>query len=199
MNSFINTIKNNPTIVVIVIVLVGLGALRLLANRGGSIADLGNSTDSVAQTETAVGNTDAGATPSDESGKTGKEGELAAVGDKLFFAKDPTITVKDQTAGYKVEVASISIGQDLWLVVHDDQNGAPGKIMGAQRFRTEQKPASGAVDLLRNTVAGGKYYAVFHMDDGDATFDATKDLLYKTEKGDMVTASFMATASAAVK
>jgi len=84
------------------------------------------------------------------------------------------IVVKDQPAGFKVIVDSVSLENVGWVAIHEDRDGELGNILGAYRF--ENGTHSGEVELLRNTVEGGTYYAVIYNDDGDREFDHKKDV-----------------------
>ncbi|MCR4306919.1 MAG: hypothetical protein NUV42_03020 [Candidatus Yonathbacteria bacterium] len=85
-----------------------------------------------------------------------------------------TFSAKDQPAGLKVFIDSATMDEQGWIVIHEDREGTPGNILGARRF--EVGVSAGEVELLRNTVEGGIYYAMIHTDDGDGQFDHTKDL-----------------------
>lgn len=96
--------------------------------------------------------------------------------DEMSF--DPTITengvqVKDQKAGASVFVSLVRLQRSGWVVIREDVSGAMGNILGARRFDAGE--SQGVVELLRGTVAGGTYYAVLYLDDGDKMFDHTKD------------------------
>ncbi|TSC66898.1 MAG: hypothetical protein G01um101466_851 [Parcubacteria group bacterium Gr01-1014_66] len=101
-----------------------------------------------------------------------------------------TVTVKDQTAGDRVEIDSVIFAQPGWLVVHEDRNGAPGNILGAQWFGAGTYQGK-AVDLLRSTVSGRTYYAMFHADAGDDhQFDHKKDLPIGDSAGNPIMTKF---------
>lgn len=84
------------------------------------------------------------------------------------------IIVNDQPAGNKVTVELVTTNEGGWVAIHEDRNGKPGNILGAQFFSSGAQ--SGAVDLLRATEGGKIYYAVLRSDDGDRQFDYTKDV-----------------------
>ncbi|MCR4330658.1 MAG: hypothetical protein NUV49_02135 [Patescibacteria group bacterium] len=99
-----------------------------------------------------------------------------------------TLSAQDQPAGLKVLIDSATMEEQGWIVIHEDRDGAPGNILGARRF--EAGVSTGEVELLRNTVEGGIYYAMIHTDDGDGQFDHTKDLpLLENDAPVMVTFS----------
>jgi hypothetical protein len=98
------------------------------------------------------------------------------------------VVVSDQEAGMQVVLGAVQVFEDSWIVVHEDRDGMPGNILGAQRFRMGDYPDGGTVDLLRGTVVGGTYYAMVHMDDGVGGFDHMLDL----PRGDVPVVSFVA-------
>ncbi|MEK7152231.1 MAG: hypothetical protein AAB773_02255 [Patescibacteria group bacterium] len=98
------------------------------------------------------------------------------------------LSAQDQPEGLKVLIDSAIMSAQGWIVIHEDRDGAPGNILGAQRF--EAGVSAGEVELQRNTVEGGTYYAMVHTDDGDGQFDHTKDLpLIENDAPVMVTFS----------
>ncbi len=104
-----------------------------------------------------------------------------------------SITADDQPAGTMVAIA-VKTEKEAWVAVHEDANGKPGNILGAQIF-----PAGthlGKINLLRGTESGKKYYAMLHADDGDRAFDYTTDLPLKDMAGEPIMHAFMATAAA---
>lgn len=101
-----------------------------------------------------------------------------------------TLGVSNQPAGNRVEVASVTAPTNVWVVVHEDQDGRPGRALGAERFRMGR--AQGAVDLLRNTASGAVYYAILHSDDGNSAFELDKDLPLQDESGEIISVRFNA-------
>jgi heme A synthase len=100
------------------------------------------------------------------------------------------ILVSNQIAGGMVKIDNVALTFDGWVVIHEDRNGAPGNVLGAQRFDMGTY-AGGQVELQRNTVAGGKYYAMLHVDNGNKLFDLKDDAV--TMDGDTaVMATFIA-------
>jgi len=108
---------------------------------------------------------------------------------------DNSVTVFDQPAGSTVQVLSVSLIQNGWVVIHEDRDGRPGNILGAQRFTAGLHPEGGEVELLRWTEEGETYYAMLHDDDIDRSFDLTTDLPLTDENGKVILATFVATAN----
>lgn len=100
------------------------------------------------------------------------------------------VAVNDQPAGMKVDVTMATLTKPGWVVVAEDNNGMPGKILGAHRYDPGIYLAE--VDLLRGTEAGKTYHVVLRLDDGDKVFDQTKDLPIMGEDGKVVETTFKA-------
>lgn len=104
------------------------------------------------------------------------------------------ILVNDQGPGMKVEMAMTTLAQESWIAIHEDRDGQPGNILGAQLFSAGQSQ-KGTVELLRQTQEGQVYYAMLHADDGDRKFDHTKDLPQEDSQGNVILMRFVATVS----
>ena len=99
------------------------------------------------------------------------------------------LSVGDQPAGTMVLVTGLSVADNHWIAVYDDQDGHPGWIHGAARAHPGD--TSVQVEMLRNTEAGGKYYVAILGDNGDDTFNRLTDLPPLTPEK-VVIASFVA-------
>lgn len=102
-----------------------------------------------------------------------------------------TITVDDQTTdGTEVLVDAAAMeGADGWIVVHADDDGAPGEIVGFNLFSAGDR-ASLLVNM-QPIVDSGTYWAMLHVDDpadGQFTFPDGDPPL--TEGGEPVMDSF---------
>ena len=104
-----------------------------------------------------------------------------------------TISADDQPAGITA-IVTVNFDKSMWVAIHEDAKGAPGKILGAQIFPKGTR--TGAVDLLRPTEGERKYYAMVHVDDGDHTFDPKKDMPAKNADGMALMHAFMTIAAA---
>lgn len=78
-----------------------------------------------------------------------------------------------QAAGKKIQIARAIVTKPTWVVVYESVNGAPGRALGASLFTT--KKSTGAVTLLRSTVAGKTYFVGQATDNGNGTFSLTTD------------------------
>lgn len=108
------------------------------------------------------------------------------------FDSGRAISASNQPAGGFVDVDIVKFENPGWVVIYEERDGKAGNILGAQLF--DAGTFTGKVDLLRETIAGGTYYAVLHTDDGDREFDFTKDLPIEDSFGGFITAVFVATA-----
>lgn len=86
-----------------------------------------------------------------------------------------SLSISYQLPGDLVVVKEVVMAKAGWVAIHDDIDGKPGRILGAYYL-----PAGTVYDqvipLLRAVVDTQSYFAVIHEDDGDKTFDYTKDL-----------------------
>jgi len=164
--------KSNLVAAFFIGLLVGLGGYYLVDN-----------SDVVKITKKTVDKEDGGKMEVVESGDVVKDIDIKT-GDF-----DNSISVNDQPAGLKVDIISVTISKDGWAVVHENTDGVPGNILGAQRF--DAGTWDGSIDLLRNTEEGNMYYVMLHIDNGDKEFDHKKDLPI-LEGGSPVMATFNA-------
>src|SRR3989344_2021930 len=134
------------------------------------------------------------ASPSQEE-QASPEGEGVAdisgtAADGVAAAGGESVEAADQPAGQKVVVTNVALPQGGWVVVHEEQNGAPSLVLGAQRFPSGTT-VTGEVELLRGTTAGNVYYVMLHADNG-GDFDLHDDKPLLSEEGKFVMAMFKA-------
>lgn len=95
-----------------------------------------------------------------------------------------------QPAGMTVAVSQASVSGNTWIVVYESANGVRGNALGAALFTPEK--ASGAVRLLRTTVAGQTYLVGHHRDNGDRKFSLENDQAVLGANGQPVYVEFRA-------
>ncbi|MFA6458946.1 MAG: hypothetical protein WCV79_00930 [Candidatus Paceibacterota bacterium] len=105
-----------------------------------------------------------------------------------------SIVLSDQFPGNVVYLSSVQAAQPVWVAIHKDNNGQPGAIIGYAQFDKGISP--GKITLSESTIDGMTYYAMLHSDDGDTTFDATKDVPLTDASGNIIMRLFKASASA---
>ena len=118
------------------------------------------------------------------------EGAAMAQPTSDMMAGKNEVKVADQAAGNKVILSSVLLEKSTWVVVHEDRDGKPGNILGAHRFNAGV--SLGVVELVRGTTAGGVYYTMLHIDDGERGFDYKKDIPLTDADGNFVLTRFMA-------
>jgi hypothetical protein len=103
------------------------------------------------------------------------------------------VVVSDQFPGNIVYLSSVQLAQPGWVVIHKDNAGTPGAVIGSAYFEKGISP--GKITLTSPTVEGGIYYAMIHSDNGDKKFDAVKDLPLKDASGNIIMKLFRASTS----
>ncbi|OHA20185.1 MAG: hypothetical protein A2836_00515 [Candidatus Taylorbacteria bacterium RIFCSPHIGHO2_01_FULL_45_63] len=146
---------------------VGFGSAWIYANRGEGVATN---------------------TTKNESGKGSTTTPTGANGTRL---SGNAIVVSDQAPGVKVQVSDVTLEKAGWVVIHEDDAGKPGKILGAQLFDAGANQI-GVVELLRGTEDGGIYYAMIHSDNDNRSFDPKTDMSILDVSGNPVMVKFMA-------
>lgn len=87
------------------------------------------------------------------------------------------VVASPQPAGNTVMVSKVQVNEPTWVIVYDDHNGVAGNALGARLFFPASMGGeqSGAIALLRATVAGQKYIVGQSLDDGDKQFSKETD------------------------
>jgi hypothetical protein len=117
----------------------------------------------------------------------------ATIDDKQQAAVMPnSVAVSNQPAGAMVKLDKVVLVQPGWVAIHDNNNGTPGKILGAALF--DKGTHTGSVELLRATAPGKSYFAVIHSDDGDyKDFNFMTDTPLKDQSGKTIMIEFKTT------
>ncbi|MBI3442497.1 MAG: hypothetical protein HY007_01920 [Candidatus Sungbacteria bacterium] len=180
--------------------LVGFGADRVYMRRKLAASEqqmsqqIGENNQGVAGAGVGAGGQETGAARSNEA-------PSATVGPSLdgqisMSIGKNSVSVEDQKPGDTVVIQSVTLAATGWVVVHDDNGGKPGHILGAHRFNAGTYTGQN-VELLKGTEEGKVYYAMLHADDGDKQFDYRVDLSVKDETGNPVMMRFVATSKSA--
>ncbi len=86
------------------------------------------------------------------------------------------IYVSEQAPGERVSISMVRLEKPGFVVIHEDDGGAPGKILGTSQLLSAGENQDIAQILLsRPTQDGETLYAMLHIDDGNGIFDAAKD------------------------
>ncbi|MFA6294977.1 MAG: hypothetical protein WC666_00950 [Candidatus Paceibacterota bacterium] len=103
------------------------------------------------------------------------------------------IIMSDQYPGNVVYISSVQVANPSWVVIQDDNNGLPGKIIGSAHFDKGISP--GKINLTKPMIDGSTYYAVIYTDDGKTTFNVTTNVPLKDAKGNIIMKVFRASTS----
>lgn len=103
------------------------------------------------------------------------------------------IVMSDQYPGNVVYLSSVQVSAPSWVVIHADNVGVPGKVLGQAKFEPGINP--GKITLTQPMVDGATYYAVIYNDIAESAFDVTKNTPLKDSKGQVIMKVFKASAS----
>lgn len=175
-----------PTVLIIVV--AGLVGYFI-----GSSATGNDAADTQGNVSATLGDEEESAAMSAEGGSPPKDGQAASPEKKdgAMTSSDAILTIENQPAGKSVAIKNMNLAATAWVAIHDDRDGKPGDILGAKRyFATE---TSGTVPLLRATVAGKRYFAMVHKDNGNLAFEfKAGDAPLMNSAGEPVMAAFVA-------
>jgi hypothetical protein len=96
-----------------------------------------------------------------------------------MLVESNAIVVSDQKPADRLIMTKIFFdrsGPGGYVVVHKDANGVPGDSIGTSIYLEPGEYDNVAIDLTATVTNGETLYAMLHNDDGDALFDAQKDL-----------------------
>ncbi len=103
--------------------------------------------------------------------------------------------VAEQRPGTTVEVSALVMESPGFVVIHENQNGTPGKIIGKSSL-LDKDDNGAAITLDRQTTDGEKLIAMIHKDNGNSTFSETEDTSVKDDQGEDVMMEFEVSANA---
>jgi hypothetical protein len=91
-----------------------------------------------------------------------------------------TIIVTEQSAGSAVTIDNVNLSKPGFLVIHADNNGQVGAAVGYSGYLSAGPKQD--LEVKATIVAGGKYWAEIHWDNGDKKLNAALDQsVYKTQ------------------
>ena len=101
------------------------------------------------------------------------------------------IVMSDQFPGNVVYISSVTLANGGIVVIHRDNAGAPGAVLGSAYFEKGTSP--GRITLTSPTVDGGIYYAVLYADTNtDRSYTASTDTTIKDARGNVIMKLFRA-------
>ncbi len=87
------------------------------------------------------------------------------------------LSVATQDAGSSVILERVAYPNESgWVVVREYADNTPGNVLGAARYDVALGLQPGTVDLVRPTISGGTYEALFYTNEGALSFDLGEDM-----------------------
>jgi len=86
-----------------------------------------------------------------------------------------TVTVFDQVPGPVVELVSVTLTAPGFVVIHADDGGVPGDILGVSRILFAETTDSIKIPLTIEMVEDAWYFVTVYHDDGDGVFAPEAD------------------------
>ena len=105
--------------------------------------------------------------PSTEEEAT-PESTLLRVGENAIF-------VADQMPAETVMISFVDLAEVGWVVIHENNEGKPGIIMGNSDFLSSDETRDFSINLIRASVDSEQLFAMLHKDNGDGIFNAAED------------------------
>ncbi|TSC77063.1 MAG: Uncharacterized protein G01um101431_246 [Parcubacteria group bacterium Gr01-1014_31] len=107
------------------------------------------------------------------------------------------IYAADQKPGTQLTVGMVSLEAAGYVVIHADNEGKPGPILGQSALLSSGVSNNVTVTLPQTVANGVQLHAMPHRDDGDGIFDAAKDAPIKDTLGNVISMMFAIDAQAA--
>ncbi|MDE2213197.1 MAG: hypothetical protein KGJ34_01540 [Patescibacteria group bacterium] len=95
-----------------------------------------------------------------------------------------------QAAGTLVTISDLSANDTVWAVVYEDNNGVPGRALGAARLTTAQ--TNGTIELLRATLPNLNYFVGLTADTPEHTFQIQTNAPILNQSGQRILVEFQA-------
>jgi glucose/arabinose dehydrogenase len=134
------------------------------------------------------------ASPSPEIASEQKEEkedpEVATVSETLV-AGDNYIVVSDFSPGKVVNIKKVKLSQPGYVVIHQEEVGAAGEVLGSSDLLSEGETENLSVDLSREISQGEVIYAMLHSDDGDGEFNIENDVPVEDDEGNVIMMMFV--------
>lgn len=114
-----------------------------------------------------------------------------------MLAEENAIIVSEQRPGASAIVSLAVLAAPGYVVVHEDNGGQPGTILGASGLLQAGENANVSITLLRQTRDGERLHAMLHFDtDGSGSFDSSADVSVQSKLGGPISGWFEISSSA---
>ena len=104
---------------------------------------------------------------------------------------DNRVIVSDYSPGDTLSVAVVRLAQPGFVVVHEDNEGTPGEVIGVSALLTSGERNDVSVSLDREIKEGEAVHVMLHGDDGDEEFSLDSDNPLTDDEGTVVAESFL--------
>ena len=123
------------------------------------------------------------------------ESSYAPKGTQEMKIEKNAVVTTQQRPGDTVKVAQTFLAAPGYVAIHEDDNGAPGAILGVSAYLESGETTNIAVPLSRTSVDGEKLWSMLHVEKtGDTTFDEVRDTPVKSVTGGPLVGQFGITA-----
>ena len=102
----------------------------------------------------------------------------------------PSIIVPKQAGGSNVFIENVTIDKDGYVVIHEDENGKPGAVVGVSKLLTAGTTENFLMDIDKEVVEGDSLFAMLHIDNGDQIFSIETDIPAVDSDGNTILTRF---------
>ncbi len=95
-------------------------------------------------------------------------------------------------SGDRVVIKKVTFDTPGYLVVHESDNGKPGKILGLSILYPIGSSSNITIATADKLQSGKQYLLVMHADNSDLKFIASQDLPAQNKSGQIISATFTA-------
>lgn len=93
------------------------------------------------------------------------------------------LVINDQNPdSVAVLVAQASLNTPGYVVIHDNNNGQPGKVIGVSKLLTPNEYNN--VSVIAPLKPGATYFGMIHVDDGNGLYDTKTDITHLHDAAD---------------
>ena len=101
-----------------------------------------------------------------------------------------SLVVPKQAGGMNIFIENVILGNDGYVVIHRDEDGKPGVIIGVSELLSKGTVSNFLIDIDEEIVEGDSLFAVVHKDDGDKVFSPDMDVPALDDEGNIVLVRF---------
>lgn len=130
------------------------------------------------------------------SSKTGPNEQINGNQNEQVAGIEDSIFVANQRPGRFINVGRAALSKRGYVVIHQEEEGAPGAIIGFGNLLSAGESRNISVTLNRNSVSGEGLYAMIHWDNNNGTFNPAEDAAATDKNGNAVMIKFMISESA---